>query len=157
MHFDEETYDVDFDGSITGQQETKFRHLIEKHQLSSDFIGLLEQPNGFVTSNSYDEYKTLLWVFCEILGPFNIKIVFSEDCVPEGCCFHSNVDFSLDQSGSFEFELKNELVIHEGLELSEECKEQLKDKSEAFEEDFRITGNIRGMDLQTFLERTTRQ
>ncbi len=52
--------------------------------------------------------------------------------------------------------MKNELVIHESLELSEECKEQLKDKSEALEEDFKITGNIRGVDLQTFLERTTR-
>jgi len=152
----EETYNLDFDGRITGEHKGKFRKLIEKHQLNSNFIGLLKKPHNLVTSDSYGEYKTLLWILYETLETFSIRILFIEDCVPEGCKFRSNADFCVDENGNFKFEFKNQLVIHETLELSADCREQLKEKSETYEKDSKITGNIRGIDFRTFLERTTR-
>ncbi len=157
MNRKEETYNLDFDGIIAGQNQAKFRKLIEKHQLSSNFTGLLKKPHNFVTTDSYSEYKILLWILYETLERFSINILFIEDCVPEGCQFRSNADFCIDENGNFKFELKNELVIHGSLELSADCREQLKEKSETYDKDLRITGNIRGMDFQTFLESTTRK
>lgn len=157
MNRKEETYNLDFDGSITGQHKAKFRKLIEKHQLSFNFACLLKKPHNLVTVDSYCEYKTLLWILYETLETFSINIFFIEDCVPEGCQFRSTADFCIDEKGNFKFEFKNELVIHETLELSADCRERLKEKSETYEKDSKITGNIREVDFQTFLERTTKK
>jgi hypothetical protein len=89
------------------------------------------------------------------LGPFAITIFFAENDHPPGCEYRAKVDFYVDATGNFDYELKNHLFIYEDFRLSEKCEERKAQESIGFEKDRRIKGNIREMELETFIKSIT--
>jgi len=151
----DDNYNFYFDGLVSEDQEIKFKKLIDKHKLAPEFINLLKIDFNFRVSNTYDVHKTLIWVLYKILGPFAVTIFFAEDDHPPGCEYQAKVDFYVDASGNFDYELKNHLFIYEDFRLSAECEERKAQKSVGFEKDSRIRGNIREMELGTFIKSVT--
>lgn len=151
----DDNYNLYYDGAISGDQETAFQTLIAENQLSSEVTELLQRHYNFRIKNAYEDHRKLLWVLYKTLGPFAVTILFAEEEHPHGCEYQARVDFYVDASGSFDYELKNNLFLYETKNLSDECEERLAQKSIGFEADRRIKGNLMGMDLETFLGRTT--
>lgn len=151
----DDNYNLYYDGAISGDQETAFQTLIAENQLSPEVTELLQRHYNFRIKNAYEDHRKLLWVLYKTLGPFAVTILFAEEEHPHGCEYQARVDFYVDASGSFDYELKNNLFLYETKNLSDECEERLAQKSIGFEADRRIKGNLMGMDLETFLERTT--
>ena len=151
----DDNYNLYYDERVSEDHYTSLKELIGEYQLSSEFPALLGNHFNFTIHNTYNDHRKLLWVLYNVLGPFALTILFAEEEHPHGCEYQARVDFYVDASGSFDYELKNSLFLYETKNLSEECDERLTQKSIGFEIDRRIKGNLGGMDLETFLEKTT--
>ena len=151
----DDNYNLYYDERVSEDYYTDLKELIEKHQLASEFLALLGNHFNFRIHNTYNDHKKLLWLLYKTLGPFAITILFAEENHPHGCEYQARVDFFVDGSGSFDYELKNSLFLYETKKLSDECEERLAQGSIGFQPDRRINGNLVGMTLETFLEATT--
>ena len=150
-----DNYYLYYDEIVSEEHYTNLKELINEHQLSSEFPALLGKHFNFTIHNTYNDHRKLLWVLYQTLGPFAVTILFAEEEHPHGCEYQARVDFYVDASGSFDYDLKNSLFQYETKKLSDECEERLAQKSIGFEVDGRIKGNLMGMDLKTFLGKTT--
>ena len=151
-----DSYNLYFDGVITEEHEAKYHEQIEKHNLDTRLLGVLKQHYNFTTTNSYNEHKTLLWILWVTLKGYAVTIFFSEDAHPAGCEFQAKVDFFVDRSGSFEYELKNNLWIHEDEPMLDECKERVEKKLVGFGKNKKITGKIAQLTLESFIDAITK-
>ena len=148
----DDNYNLYFDGVISSDQEDSFKKLLEDHQLDLEITNLLKIHHNLRINNSYKLHKIVLWVLYEALGPYAISIFFAEIEHPPGCEYQSRVDFYVDVSGNFDYELRNGLFLYDDHESSDECIERIAQKSAGFDKDCRIRGNIKGMDLETFIK-----
>ena len=148
----DDNYNLYYDGVISQDQESKFKELVQKHQLQPNFIDLVKRHHNFMINNSFNLHRILLWSLYDILESYAITIFFAEAEHPLGCEYKSRIDFFVDINGSFDYELKNSLYIYGDYDLSDECEERNEHDSIGFDKDCRVRGNIRGMDLDTFLD-----
>jgi hypothetical protein len=151
----DDNYNLYFDGVVSKDSEANFNKLIEEYQLDAELAALLKRQHNFRIYNSYEEHKMFLWSLYRALGPFAITIFFAEDDHPRGCEYQARVDFYIDGTGNFDYELKNSLFRYEEYELTEECKERIEQKLVGFEEDCRIKGSIGEMNPEAFVKSIT--
>ncbi|UCG14704.1 MAG: hypothetical protein JSU72_09765 [Deltaproteobacteria bacterium] len=147
-----DSYNLYYDGIIEKTQQNTFGKLIKKHNMNSRFEALLGQHYNYTMASSYGEYKSLLWILWQTLATFAITIFFSEDDHPPGCEYQTKVDFFIDEVGNFEYEVKNNLLIHEDEIMSKTCKERIERKSVAFDKDYKVKRNIEELTLESFIK-----
>lgn len=157
MHRTDDNYNLYFDGELSKHHQETFKNLIDRNKIAGEFVGLLKREYNCALKNSYNEHKILLWILYKSINSFAITIFFAEDDHPYGCEYQAKVDFCLDESGQFEYELKNHLVLHYGQDFSDACKERIEQKTVGFEADCVRQGNIREMDLEAFIASLTVQ
>jgi hypothetical protein len=151
----DDNYNLYYDGLISEEQETNFKTLIMKHQISTDFTALLKRDYNFRISNTYGEHKKLIWILYKTLKLFAISALFAEEAHPSGCEYEAKVDFYIEASGNFEYELKNNLFLYEDYGSSDECKDRIARKSIGFDKNCRIRGNMEEMGLNDFVKKIT--
>ena len=150
-----DNYNLYFDGVISLDQEASFKKLIDKHQLDVELTNLLKMHHNFTINNSYKLHKSLLWILYDTLGEYAITVFFAEAEHPLGCEYQSKVDFYVDARGNFDYESKNNLFLYDDHESSDECIARIAQKSVGFDKDCRVKGNIKGMDIEAFVESVT--
>ncbi len=148
----EDNYNLYFDGAISSDQEAIFEKLIEKYQLDAKFINLLKQHHNFRILDSYNLHRSVIWFLCQSLQSYAITIYFAEVEHPAGCEYQSKVDFYVDMSGHFDYELRNSLFLYDDYESSSECMERITQSSVGFDKDCKVRGNMRRMDLEAFVK-----
>ncbi len=151
----DDNYNLYYDGVVSKEQETNFKTLIMKHQIANEFATLLKRDYNFKISNTYGEHKKLIWILYKTLRLFAISALFAEEAHPPGCEYEARVDFYIEASGNFEYELKNNLFLYEDYGSSDECKDRIARKSICFDKNCRIRGNIGEMDLNDFVKKIT--
>jgi hypothetical protein len=148
----DDNYNLYYDETISGDQETAFQKLIEEHQLSPEFTELLKRDYNFQIKNSYDDHKKLLWIFYTVFGSFAVTIFFAEEEHPPGCEYQARVDYFVDESGNYEYEMKNHLFQYGTYGISDECNERIEKGTIGFENDCKVKGSMREMQLESFLK-----
>ena len=151
----DDNYNLYYDGTISGEQETAFQTLIAEHQLSPKFTELLKRHHNFGIKNSYDDHKKLLWIFYKVFGSFAITIFYAEEEHPPGCEYQSKVDYFVEENGNYEYEIKNNLFKYDNYGMSDECNERIEKGSTGFEKDCKVRGNMREMQLEPFVKSLT--
>lgn len=151
----DDNYNLYYDERVSQDLYTDLKKLIEEHQLTSEFLALLGNHFNFSMHNTYSDHRKFLWVLYQTLGPFAITILFAEENHPHGCEYQARVDFLVDGSGSFDYELKNSLFLYETRKLSDACEERIARGSIGFEPDLKMKGNLATIDLEAFLATTT--
>jgi hypothetical protein len=151
----DDNYNLYYDGTISGDQETAFQTLIEEHQLSAEFAELLKRDFNFRIKNSYDDHKKLLWIFYKVFGSFAITIFFAEEEHPHVCEYQAKVDYFVDENGNYEYEIKNSLFRYDNYEMSDECNERIEKGSTGFEKDCKVRGNMGEVQLEPFIRNLT--
>jgi hypothetical protein len=134
----DDDYNLSYDGLISEEQETNFQSLIMEHQMSTGFEAFLKTDYNSTIHNTYDEHKKLIWILYESLGIFALSALFAEEAHPTGCEYEARVDFYIEASAHFEYELKNNLFLYEDYGSSHECIERIALKSIGFDENCRI-------------------
>ena len=153
----DDNYNLYYDDKVSEGHYASLKDLIQEHQLSPELLGLLGSHFNFRIHDTYIDHRKFLWALYKTLGPYAVTILFAEEEHPHGCEYQARVDFFVDVSGSFDYELKNSIFTYETNDLSDECEDRLAQKSIGFEVDRRIKGNLLDKDLETFLEETTTQ
>jgi hypothetical protein len=151
----DDNYNLYYDGTVSGDQETELQTLIKEHQLSLEFMELLKRDYNFQVKNSYDDHKKLLWIFYKVFGPFAITIFFTEEEHPHGCEYQARVDYFVDERGNYEYEMKNYLFLYDDYGMSNECNERIEKGSTGFEKDCKVKGNMGEMQLEPFKKSLT--
>ena len=151
----DDNYNLYYDGTASRDQETAFQELIEEHQLSGEFTELLKRDFNFKINNSYDDHKKFLWIFYKVFGSFAITIFFAEEEHPHGCEYQARVDYFVDESENYEYEMKNHLFRYDSYGMSDECKERIEKGSTGFEKDCKVRGNMGQMQLEPFIRSLT--
>lgn len=147
----DDNYNLYYDGTVSGGQETEFRKLIEEHQLSPEFMELPKRDYNFRINNSYNDHKRLLWIFYKVFGSFAITIFFAEEEHPPGCEYQVRVDYFVDERGNYEYERKNHLFQYDDSGMSKECKERIEKGLTGFEKNCDVRGNMGQMQLEPFI------
>lgn len=155
MYRTDDNYNLYYDGTISGDQETAFQTLIAEHQLSLKFTELLKRHHDFRIKNSYDGHKKLLWILHKVFGSFAITIFSAEEEHPLGCEYQSKVDYFVDENGNYEYEMKNSLFKYDNYEMSDECNERIAEGAAGFEKDCKLRGNMGEMQLEPFAKSLT--
>ena len=153
-----DNYNLYYDGLISEEQETNLKSLIMQHQKSTDFAALLKRDYNLKIFNTYGEHKKLIWILCKTLGVLALSALFAEEIHPTGCEYKARVDFFIEASGNFEYELKNNLFLYEDYGFWEECKERIALKSIGCDKNCRIRGNMGNMgsmDINDFVKKIT--
>jgi len=151
----DDNYNLYYDGLISEEQETNLKSLIMQHQISTEFAALLKRDYNFKIFNTYGEHKKLIWILYKTLGVFALSALFAEEIHPAGCEYEAKVDFYIEASGNFEYELKNNLFLYDDYGSSEECIERIALKSIGFDKNCRIRGNMGEMDVSDFVKKIT--
>lgn len=73
----------------------------------------------------------------------------------ESLTYEAKVDFVVEASGNFEYELKNNLFLYEDYGSSQECKKRILLKAIGFDKNCRIRGNMGDMDINDFVKKIT--
>lgn len=147
----DDNYNLYYDGTVSGDQETEFRKLVGEYQLPPEFTALLKRDYNFQINNSYDDHKKLLWIFHKVFGSFAITIFFAEEEHPPGCEYQARVDFFVDERGNYEYERKNHLFRYDNYGMSDECNDRVEKGSTGFEKDCKIRGILGKMQLEPFI------
>jgi hypothetical protein len=150
-----DNYNLYYDGLVSEEQETNLKSLIMQHQISTEFAALLKRDYNFKILNTYGEHQKLVWILYKILGVFALSALFAEEPHPTGCEYEARVDFYIEASGNFEYELKNNLFLYDDYGSSDECIERIALKSIGFDENCRIRGNMGEMDVSDFVKKIT--
>jgi len=129
----DDNYNLYYDGIVSREQETNFKTLIMRHQITTEFETLLKRDYNFRIPNTYGEHKKLIWILYKTLGLFAISALFAEEAHPPGCEYEARVDFYIEANGNFEYELKNKLFLYEDYGSSDECKDRIARKSIGFD------------------------
>jgi hypothetical protein len=151
----DDNYNLYYDGLISEEQEKNLTSLIMQHQISPEFAALLKRDYNFKIFNTYGEHKKVIWILYKTLGVFALSALFAEEVHPTGCEYEARVDFFIEASGNFEYELKNNLFLYDDYVSSEECKERIAHKSIGFDKNRRIKGNMGDMDIDDFVKKIT--
>jgi hypothetical protein len=61
------------------------------------------------------------------------------------------VDYFVDESGNYEYEMKNHLFKYDSYGMSDECKERVTKGYTGFEKDCKVRGNMGEMQLEPFI------
>ena len=151
----DDNYNPYYDGLISKEQESNLKNLIMQHQISTEFATLLKRDYNFKIFNKCGEHKKLIRILYKILGVFALSALFAEELSPTGCEYEARVNFYIEESGNFAYELKNNLFLYDDYGSSEKCNERIALKSIGFDKNCKIRGNMGDMDINDFVKKIT--